>query len=74
MLRYLPAIVLTLEATYWFATDLALPGEKMFRMNEYMYSIFFAAVLADCLVRWLRNVHSVSSAQVSTAAPLGESI
>ena len=40
----MPAIVLTLEATYWFSTELALPGEKMFRMNEYMYGIFFAAV------------------------------
>ena len=52
MLRYFPAIVLTLEATYWFATELAVPGEKMFRMNEYMYGIFFAAVAIDLLVRW----------------------
>lgn len=52
MLRYLPAIVLTLETTYWFATSLALPGEKMFRMNEYMYGIFFATILVDLLVRW----------------------
>ncbi len=59
MLRYLPAIVLTLEATYWFSTELALPGPKMFRMNEYMYSIFFAAVLSDLLVRWWRNAHPV---------------
>jgi hypothetical protein len=58
MLRYLPAIVLTLEATYWFATSLALPGEKMFRMNEYMYGIFFGALLADLLVRWWLNVHT----------------
>jgi alpha-1,6-mannosyltransferase len=59
MLRYMPAIVLTLEATYWFSTELALPGEKMFHMNEYMYSIFFAAVLADLLVRWCRSAHTV---------------
>lgn len=58
MLRYMPAIVLTLEATYWFSTELALPGEKMFHMNEYMYSIFFAAVLADLLVRWWRSAHT----------------
>lgn len=61
MLRYLPAIVLTLEATYWFSTALALPGEKMFRMNEYMYGIFFAAVLADQFVRWWRNAHPLSA-------------
>jgi hypothetical protein len=59
MLRYMPAIVLTLEATYWFSTALALPGEKMFHMNEYMNSIFFAAVLADLLVRWWRSAHTV---------------
>lgn len=58
MLRYLPAIVLTLEATYWFATSLALPGEKMFRMNEYMYGIFFVALLADLFVRWWLNVRT----------------
>jgi hypothetical protein len=52
MLRYLPVIVLTLDATYWFATNLAIPGEKMFRMNEYMYSIFFAALAIDLLIRW----------------------
>ena len=57
MLRYLPAIVLTLDATYWFATNLAVPGEKMFRMNEYMYSIFFAAIAIDLLIRWARRGH-----------------
>jgi hypothetical protein len=57
MLRYLPAIVLTLEAAYWFTTSLALPGEKMFRMNEYMYSIFFAAIALDLIVRWARRTH-----------------
>jgi hypothetical protein len=60
MLRYLPAIVLTLEATYWFSTELALPGEKMFHMNEYMYSIFFAAVTADLLIRWRRNARQLT--------------
>jgi hypothetical protein len=65
MLRYMPAIVLTLEATYWFSTNLALPGPKMFRMNEYMYSIFFAAVLADLLVRWRRNAHRVGFSESS---------
>jgi alpha-1,6-mannosyltransferase len=53
-LRYLPAIVLTLEAAYWYATSLALPGEKMFRMNEYMYSIFFVAVALDLILRRAR--------------------
>jgi len=57
MLHYLPAIVLTLDATYWFATNLAIPGEKMFRMNEYMYSIFFAAIAIDLLIRWARRGH-----------------
>jgi len=60
MLRYLPAIVLTLEATYWFSTELALPGPKMFRMNEYMYGIFFASIAVDLFVRWRRNAHLVS--------------
>jgi alpha-1,6-mannosyltransferase len=64
MLRYLPAIVLTAEATYWFSTELALPGEKMFRMNEYMYSIFFAAVVVDLLVRWWRNAHSIGHCEL----------
>ena len=59
MLRYLPAIVLTLEATYWFSTELALPGPKMFRMNEYMYGIFFASIAVDLFVRWWRNAHPV---------------
>jgi alpha-1,6-mannosyltransferase len=65
ILRYLPALVLTLEATYWFSTELALPGEKMFRMNEYMYSIFLAAVVADLLVRWWRNSHPVGFSELS---------
>jgi alpha-1,6-mannosyltransferase len=65
MLRYLPAIVLTVEATYWFSTELALPGEKMFRMNEYMYCIFLAAVVADLLVRWWREAHLLGRAEVS---------
>jgi len=60
MLRYLPAIVLTLEATYWFTTELALPGEKMFRMNEHMYGLFLAVVVADLFVRWWRNAHPVA--------------
>ena len=59
MLRHLPAIVLTLEATYWFSTELALPGPKMFRMNEYMYGIFFASIAVDLFVRWWRNAHPV---------------
>jgi hypothetical protein len=58
MLGYLPAIVLTLDATYWFTTNLAIPGEKMFRMNEYMYSIFFAAIAIDLLIRWARREHT----------------
>jgi alpha-1,6-mannosyltransferase len=53
-LRYLPALVLTLSADYWFATSLAIPGPRMFRMNEYMYGTFAAAVAVDLLVRWLR--------------------
>jgi hypothetical protein len=57
MLRYLPVIVLTLAATYWFATNLAIPGERMFRMNEYMYSIFFAAIAIDLFIRWARRGH-----------------
>ena len=69
MLRYLPAIVLTLEATYWFATELALPGPKMFRMNEYMYSIFFAAVIADLLVRWWSSAHTASLSENSRSQP-----
>lgn len=52
--------MLTLEATYWFSTELALPGEKMFRMNEYMYGIFFAAVAADLLVRWWRSARPLA--------------
>jgi hypothetical protein len=55
MLRYLPAIVLTLSASYWFTTELALPGEGMFRLNEYMYGTFVAAVLVDLAVRSLLN-------------------
>lgn len=54
MLRYLPALVLTLSAVFWFATNLAVPGPRMFRMNEYLYGIFFASVALDLLVRWLR--------------------
>jgi hypothetical protein len=65
MLRYLPAIVLTAEATYWFSTELALPGEKMFRMNEYMYSIFLAVVVVDLLVRWRRNAHPLGLSELS---------
>ncbi len=57
MLRYVPAIVLTLEASYWYATSLALPGEKMFRMNEYMYGIFLAALAVDLAVRWVKRAH-----------------
>jgi alpha-1,6-mannosyltransferase len=53
-LRYLPALVLTLSAVFWFATALAVPGPRMFRMNQYMYSIFLAAVALDLLIRWLR--------------------
>ncbi len=60
MLRYLPAIVLTVEAAYWFATSLALPGERMFRMDEYMYAIFFAAVAVDVFVRWWRGSRTSS--------------
>ena len=66
ILRYLPALVLTLEATYWFSTELALPGEKMFRMNEYMYSIFLASVVAELLVRWWRNSHPVGFSELSS--------
>jgi alpha-1,6-mannosyltransferase len=65
MLRYLPAIVLTVEATYWFSTELALPGEKMFRMNEYMYCIFLAAVVTDLLVRQRRNADLPGRAELS---------
>ncbi len=54
MLRYIPAVVLTLSAVFWFSTNIAIPGPRMFRMNEYMYGIFFASVLVDLLVRWLR--------------------
>lgn len=55
ILGYVPGLVLTLGAVYWFATDLAIPGEKMFRMNEYLYGMFFLAVLADGLVRFVRR-------------------
>lgn len=53
MLRYIPALVLTLCAVFWFSTSLAVPGPRMFRMNEYLYGLFFTAVLLDLLVRWL---------------------
>ena len=68
MVRYLPAIVLTLAAVYWFATELAVPGEAMFHMNEHLYGIFLAAVVADLLVRWLRKagVFSVVSSSLRT--------
>ena len=49
--RYLPAVVLTLETSYWFASEFAAPGPAMFRMNEYMYSIFLAAVAIDLIFR-----------------------
>ena len=60
MLRYLPAIALTLEAAYWYGTSLALPGERMFRMDEYMYAIFLAAIAVDLLVRWWAGRQSPS--------------
>jgi len=72
MLRYLPAIVLTLEATYWFATSLALPGPKMFRMNEYMYSIFFTALLADLVVRWCLKVRTAPARSSHAGDAYGE--
>jgi alpha-1,6-mannosyltransferase len=56
-LRYLPVLVLTLDAAYWYATNLAVPGEKMFRMNQYMYSIFLVAIAADLIYRWARHTH-----------------
>lgn len=58
---YFPAIVLTLEATYWFATNLAIPGPRMFRMNEYMYAIFFFVVVAEVLWRRFQSGHESTS-------------
>ena len=77
MQRYVPALLLTLSADYWFATDLAIPGPRMFRMNEYMYGIFAAAVAADLLVRWLRTrrstdvpvPHNIRNRPVPVSAP-----
>jgi alpha-1,6-mannosyltransferase len=55
ILRYVPAIVLTLAAAYWFATNLAIPGEKMFQMNKYLYGIFLISLAADLTFRWLKQ-------------------
>ncbi|HWB32656.1 MAG TPA: glycosyltransferase family 87 protein [Acidobacteriaceae bacterium] len=68
---YLPAIVLTLDAVYWYATDIAIPGQKMFRMNEYMYSIFLGALVFDLTWRWLQRRRKVS---VITGADLSERV
>ena len=73
MLRYLPAIVLTVEASYWFSTELALPGERMFHMNEYLYGSFLAAMVADLLVRWWRNAHPIGRFELADRPASSES-
>ncbi len=65
MLGYIPGFVLTLGAVYWFSTSLAIPGPKMFRMNEYLYGAFFAAVLVDLLTRRLRSRSNGEGVSVS---------
>jgi alpha-1,6-mannosyltransferase len=70
-LRYLPAIVLTLEAVYWYSTNLAIPGEKMFHMNQYMYSIFFVAIALDLILRRARPALCVFARENPTLAAAG---
>ena len=69
ILRYVPAIALTLGAVYWFATELALPGEKMFQMNTFLYGLFLAAVFIDLLIRRLvlRRILCVNLSRFTTS-------
>jgi hypothetical protein len=56
ILAYLPGVVLTLGAAYWFGGDLTITDERMFRLNEYLYGMFLLAMVADWLVRSLRRM------------------
>lgn len=59
---YLPVIVLTLAAGYFYSTVLTDLAPMNFWVNSWLYSIFVAAVAIDLLVRWYRRhlAHAVA--------------